>query len=264
MKDNFLETAGVAYRTNTFDPSRKTLVFIHGLSGTSSAWYEFEDALQSEYNIVTYDLRGHGLSKRYRTFNEYGLTKFADDLLALLNHLGVHTCTLVAHSMGTSIAVVFLKHNAERVESILFLAPNYRLHSLARTKIALPFLWIVSKFFMFLPFNLKRGSRINYKNFGYSPDFSFKRIVPEIKDMTVRLYLYCLTHMYAFNNDTLWESIAKPTTIVHGTQDSFVPHQLGVALAKKIPNSKLVTLEQANHMLVLNNAKDIIEVLKNF
>src|SRR5882757_7719842 len=100
MKEGFLAGPGIAYRTNEFDKSKKILVFVHGLSGTCSAWEPFERELAPVYNLVTYDLRGHGLSKKYTASADYAIKNFADDLHALLEHLHIDRFELVAHSMG--------------------------------------------------------------------------------------------------------------------------------------------------------------------
>lgn len=264
MRDGFLETPGIAYRTNDFDPSRKTVVFIHGLSGTSSSWWKFEDELEDSYNLVTYDLRGHGLSKRFVPYHAYDFTELAKDLYLLLTHLKLDTIILVSHSLGTSVANLFIKNHPEMVESAIFLAPNYKLRTLLTTKLFLPVLTAVNALYRLFPFTSKPGSRIDYHSFTYSPDFSVKRIVPEIKDLTPRLYLCYLEHMYKECGDAYWESIKEPTTLVHGTHDSFVPYRLAVELNTVIANSKLVTIKKGNHMLVINNAPEIIDVIKNF
>jgi pimeloyl-ACP methyl ester carboxylesterase len=262
MKDSFLQGPGIAYRTNEFLPTRPTLVFIHGLSGSCSAWAQYEQALENTYNLVTYDLRGHGLSKKYTRYQDYNIGLFADDLNTLLNQLNIQTCTLIAHSMGTTLALSFLHSYPGKAKSVLFLAPNYKQHteSFWLTRVLLA---VSTSAYALLPFSPKQGRRIDYTNFGYSPDISLKRIVPEITDMTLRLYLYCLRQLYAFTNDRWWKEIQIPTTIMHGTKDTFVPYRLGVELAKEIPNAKLITLTDANHMLVLNNKKEILEVIKN-
>jgi len=42
---------GIYYETENFQKGRKTLVFIHGLSGSLSAWNSFRD-LSDRYNLV--------------------------------------------------------------------------------------------------------------------------------------------------------------------------------------------------------------------
>jgi pimeloyl-ACP methyl ester carboxylesterase len=261
MKDSFLEGPGIAYRTNQFNPARRTLVFIHGLSGTCSAWEAYEKALENDYNLITYDLRGHGLSTKYLKYADYAPKHFADDLNALLEHLHIQSCELIAHSMGATVAVAYLHYYPGIAKSAVFLAPNYKQHSLAGA-FNLRLLDTAVHFLGSLTFIPKPGSRLDYSNFGYSPDISLKRIVPEIKDMTLRVYLYCLRQLYGFTNDAWWNDIDVPVTILHGTHDFYVPYRFATELASAIPNSKLITLQNANHMLVLNNKKEILELIK--
>src|SRR5689334_8832829 len=103
MKDQYWEERGIAYRTNTFDDSRQTLVFIHGLGTTCSVWVSFETALESNYNILTYDLRGHGLSRRYKNYEDYEPERLVGDLQALMQFLKISSCWLISVSFGTLI-----------------------------------------------------------------------------------------------------------------------------------------------------------------
>ena len=64
MKEHFFEDR-IYYRTNEFKSDRLTLVFVHGVSGSSSAWLPYEKIFENKYNVLTYDIRGHGLSKKY-------------------------------------------------------------------------------------------------------------------------------------------------------------------------------------------------------
>lgn len=264
MTEGYLESRGIAYRINEFRDGRPTLVFIHGLSGSASAWWKCEEALAGEYNLLTYDLRGHGLSKKYARYGDYDLQCFANDLSALIGELDITRCSLVAHSMGTTVALLFLLRHSGIVTSALFLAPDYRVRALPRSRVTKPFVGLAALILRPLPFTLKTGHRLDYTRFGYSPDWSAKRIIPEIKGMGVRLYLYCLHHMYAFTHDDWWKKINIPTLIVHGTRDTFVPYRHSVRLAQEIPNARLTALQGANHMLVLNNSSDIVGAIKKF
>jgi len=50
MKESYFSKNNIYYRINEFQPGRPTLVFIHGLSGSSSAWLEYEKKF--EKNII--------------------------------------------------------------------------------------------------------------------------------------------------------------------------------------------------------------------
>ena len=50
----------VYYRHGEIKNERQTLVFIHGLLGSSSAWRPYEARFGTDYNLLFFDLRGHG------------------------------------------------------------------------------------------------------------------------------------------------------------------------------------------------------------
>ena len=85
MKESFFDNR-IYYRTNDWKSDRTTIVFVHGVCGSSSAFWEFEKKLGEKYNILAYDLRGHGLSKRYREYSDYKIENFSKDLLELVNY----------------------------------------------------------------------------------------------------------------------------------------------------------------------------------
>jgi pimeloyl-ACP methyl ester carboxylesterase len=82
--------------------------------------------------------------------------------------------------------------------------------------------------------------------------------------MSLRVYLFYLHQLNTFKEYGLWSQIRIPTTIVHGTNDSFAPYPLAVELSKVIPGAKLVTLAQANHIVIINNRQDIIRQIRNW
>ena len=114
MQEHYLDKDKIYYRTNEFKPGRLTLVFVHGVSGSSSAWFNYEPIFENKYNILIYDIRGHGLSKKYPNYEDYAIKNFANDLAALVKYLQIKKnpyntpCnTSVTHEGFGTIAVRF-------------------------------------------------------------------------------------------------------------------------------------------------------------
>lgn len=105
---------------------KPVMVFIHGWGGSGRYWRSTARSLSSEFDCLLYDMRGFGRSRIAPENRDavlargYELETFADDLLELLNVLGLDTVWLNSHSTGASVAVFFTNRYGDRVkQSIL-------------------------------------------------------------------------------------------------------------------------------------------------
>ena len=264
MTEGLLEERGVAYRASDIKPERQTLLFVHGLSGSSSAWFPYEQEFENTYNIVSLDLRGHGKSKKWSAQEEYALSKFSDDIAALLKHLHIEHCVLVSHSFGTLMALQFIFDYPHRVETAIFLSPVFGVHRRISSKIVLLGSTILATILAFLPFPSKVGDRVDYSHYQNSGDWNLRRIIADVGNTTLRVYIYCLKEIWRHNFDTKWKDISIPTLLIHGKHDTIVPYQNAVQLSKEIQHSKLILLPAANHILVFINVSEVSAAIKNF
>lgn len=81
------------------------LVFLHGLMGALMNWAKIVPAFENDFQILTYDQRGHGRS--FKPTTGYSARDFALDLKGILDELGWETIYLVGHSMGGRNALEF-------------------------------------------------------------------------------------------------------------------------------------------------------------
>lgn len=264
MKEFIFKKSGICYRTNEFCADRKTLVFIHGLSGSASAWFPYEKLFGEKYNLLTLDLRGHGKSDKPKKYRDYEIKNSTDDLYELLSYLGITQCILISHSYGSLVALEFLRVHTERVSATIFLSPTA---FLTQTKWSLPTRIIgrgLIALFTLLPFHPRIHGRVDYSLYQPTSDWDMRRVPRDLYITSIRVYLYCLVQAYRYACDKLWERIAVPTLIMHGTADSYIPVSHSVRLSKIIPASKLILLERANHIIVLNNVQEVSEGIEKF
>jgi 3-oxoadipate enol-lactonase len=81
------------------------LVMSHSLACDISMWDEQLDAFTGRFRLLRYDTRGHGRSEAPP--GPYTLDMLADDLKALLDHLGIPRTHFVGLSMGGMIGQTF-------------------------------------------------------------------------------------------------------------------------------------------------------------
>lgn len=87
------------------------LIFVHGHSLDSRMWREQVAAFADRYRVVTYDARGYGRSSKQR---EDLLFTHCDDLVSLMDALGIEKAHLVGLSMGGFIVGDLLAMYPER------------------------------------------------------------------------------------------------------------------------------------------------------
>jgi pimeloyl-ACP methyl ester carboxylesterase len=96
------------------------LLFIHGLLGSQRQWAHLVDRLDDDHRVVVPDLFGHGQSAK--PMGDYSLGAHAATLRDLLDRLGIEQVTLVGHSLGGGIAMVFAYLFPERVDRLVLVA----------------------------------------------------------------------------------------------------------------------------------------------
>lgn len=93
------------------------LVFLHAFPLNRTMWAAQEQALSSQFRVVTIDLRGHGESDA--PLWRYTLDQTADDVIGLLDHLSIRQAVFVGLSMGGYILFALYRRYADRVKGLV-------------------------------------------------------------------------------------------------------------------------------------------------
>ena len=60
------------------------------------------------------------------------------------------------------------------------------------------------------------------------------------------------------------EKLTVPVLLIHGTADASVPYAQSVALADRLPNATLETIEGADHMMPFTHAEEMAQKIETF
>ncbi|MGE4220668.1 MAG: alpha/beta fold hydrolase [Alphaproteobacteria bacterium] len=101
-----------------------TLVLAYCLGGNCTMWQPQLPALTQRCRVVLWDPRGHGRSSSPADAEAYGITRSAEDLRALLDHLGIARAVVGGLSMGGGIATRFAMLYPERTQGLLIVDSN--------------------------------------------------------------------------------------------------------------------------------------------
>lgn len=115
-------TAHVLERPATGDPAA-TVVFVHGNVSSSLFFQPTMLALPPAVRALAVDLRGFGDSETLPVDATRGLRDFSDDVLSVLDALGLDRVHLVGWSMGAGVVLSLLLDAPDRVLSVTLEAP---------------------------------------------------------------------------------------------------------------------------------------------
>ena len=96
------------------------VLLVPGLSGQGAFWASQVAALQRDFRVIVHDHRGAGQSTHSRI--TYSVEQMADDVLRLMDALGIDAAHLVGHSTGGAIGQVIAQDHPGRLSSLVLSA----------------------------------------------------------------------------------------------------------------------------------------------
>ncbi|MDH3386282.1 MAG: alpha/beta hydrolase [Gammaproteobacteria bacterium] len=102
-----------------------TIVFVHGLGLNRHVWERYVTRFSQRFRVLHYDLFGHGDSAAPP--QTPSLTTFSEQLLDLLDELGIEQCSIIGFSLGGMINRRFAMDHPDRLRALAILnSPHER------------------------------------------------------------------------------------------------------------------------------------------
>ena len=102
------------------------LVILHGLFGSSKNWHSLAKQFAEKFSVYSVDLRNHGSSFHDAQMNYQVM---AEDVEALISHLGLQRYSIIGHSMGGKTAMLYALRCRHKISKLVVadIAPvNYQ------------------------------------------------------------------------------------------------------------------------------------------
>lgn len=255
-----MKTASSAHLsfTNTGKSTGIPVVLIHAFPMNKTMWDDQIKALEEEFRVITFDIRGLGQSKSHYP---YTMEFIVDDLIELLDQLKIQKAVIGGLSMGGYIAQRAYQRNPERVSALILANTKSEADNdegkLARYKAiktidekGLP---------IFLESFLKNAM---------APDASLIAVdrATNIAKSNSPEAVCAATLALMSRTDTTAQlkNISVPTLIVHGEKDAVIPMTAAQNMHVQIKNSKLVVIPNAGHFSNLENPEAFNQHLLGF
>ena len=100
------------------NPEAPPMLLVHGGRDHCRNWDWFAERFRDRYHIIAPDLRGHGDSQ-WLVGGTYNIVDYVYDISQLLHQTSMTPATIVAHSLGGSIAVNYTGLYPENVKQLV-------------------------------------------------------------------------------------------------------------------------------------------------
>ncbi len=228
------------------------LVLINGLGFRPWAFFKQIPTLSRHFSIITFDVRGERNLKG-------GVADFAADTVALLDHLGVRKAHVLGTSLGGFVAQYLALERPNLVERMVLVGTSYGGRGAEATS---P--WALARMMGWPSFSVEGAFRRGLETatseaYRARHPEEFERIVRwRLADSpTLSTYYEQVRAATRFDVSGGVGSITSPTLVIHGVEDRYVPVANAVALAEAIPGAKLRVLEDAGHLVFIEQAADV-------
>src|SRR3954451_22265799 len=96
------------------------LLLVHGGRDHCRSWDRIARSLQPHFHVVAPDLRGHGDSE-WTKGGSYALTEYVYDLSRLVRSTAAQQVTIVGHSMGGMVGLIYAGTFPDQVSALVVL-----------------------------------------------------------------------------------------------------------------------------------------------
>lgn len=261
MTKSNLDLKDIYFEYKKHKKEKETIFFIHGITGSSSAWNKYYDYFYDlGYNVLKLDIRGHGISIKKNDNQYYTIENIAEDIKKIIIENKIEKPIFITHSFATFILLEFIdKYPKIKISKIVLISPLYDLKLNLITK------YLIQIGSYIFPIFKKRGYHIDYtKKLLNTTDLSLKRIIVETYNTNPKVICSLFNSVERKNYKQILTKINCPVLLIHGKKDTLSNYQTSIEMSTLIKNSKLQLYENLNHIIVLNNFNQIITDLTNF
>ena len=232
----------------------------HSLAANRHMWWPQIDVLKENYRVLRYDTRGHGTTDV--TEGPYSIALLVDDVVALLAELNIAETHFIGLSMGGMIGQLFAANHSEKLLSLTLcatacqmasqLAPVWDERIEAAQKDGMASLaevtvdrWFTSSY------------RTNSKR-------EVERIIEMIQTTPAKGFAGCGQAIKTLNQLNALDRVTAPTLILVGSDDPSTPPSTSQIIHRHIKESEMIVIDNASHMLNVEQSKRFNEELTNF
>ena len=225
------------------------LVLQHWSLATMESWYDngYVSALKNDYRLVLLDARGHGASDKPHRLEAYELKKRVEDIVAVLDDLGIAQAHFFGYSMGGWIGFGVARYAPERFRSLIIGGQH-------------PYAQNMDGLRQLVQYGVENGPEALVAMW----EENFGTLSSETRE---RMLAYDYEALLAVAQDresleAVLPTMRMPCLLYVGEMDEVYP--IAKECAKQIPNVTFVTLPGLDHGEAIRRSDEVLPHVKRF
>ncbi|MDP3276558.1 MAG: alpha/beta fold hydrolase [Deltaproteobacteria bacterium] len=254
----------VENRAALTERGRTATLFVHGFASNRDTWAMIEPALRQDRATIAVDLPGFGLSDR--TEGDYSPYALADDLVTLLDHLGVPRCDVVAHSWGSSVALALAMRHPTRIRRLVVIGAW-----VYEEQIPPFFRWAREPgvgeglFELFYRERLEDRAPMGFAEGTEVPQATVDAIERSLeRPGTLRAALAAVRGQYYAHMESQYRTIAARSLVMYGEDDRVALPRYGARLARELQDGRMVTVGASGHFPMFEAPGTVRRLVRDF
>ena len=244
------------YETSGRGPA---LLFIHGLGSTAQDWTPQIREFSKTYQVIAFDLRGHGQSGKPP--GPYSIPLFARDAAELLKALNLEAAHVVGLSLGGCVAFQMALDFPHLVRSLVVVnsAPEFIRHSF-KTKLEVWRRTVLVRWRGLRRMGERIGARLLPR-----PEHAALRatFIARFAQNDPQAYLNSLKALIGWSVTDRLGSIRCPVLVVSSEHD-YTALAFKEKYAQQIPDARIVVIPDAHHAVPVEQPEKFNAVLAEF
>ncbi|MEO5853040.1 MAG: alpha/beta hydrolase [Nocardioides sp.] len=242
------------------------LVFLHGFLCGQAMWRHVVPAFEGEYQVLLLDLpcSGDADPVTYDAERHASLQGYADDVLRVLDELGLDDVTIVGHSVSSMIAVLAHVASPSTVSRLVLVAPSARYVDEGDYRGGFTTSEIEELLGVMERNHLGWQGPLSGLVAGEGHDASraeledsFCRARPEIAAQFAAV-------TFRGDNRSDLQRVTAPTLVLQVRDDAIAPLTAGQFVHQHITGSQLQVLETFGHSPHLSDPGDVVAAIRGF
>jgi 3-oxoadipate enol-lactonase len=232
----------------------------HSLASSMVMWNPQLESLESHFQVLRYDMRGHGDSDA--PDGAYTLEQLAEDAVALLDALSIETVHFVGLSIGGMIGQGLALDHGDRLKSLTLCDTSAIMPDEAQP--------ILQERIAAAHENGMAAQVDGTLERWFTPQY-LKENPPEVEMIRQQVqatplagYIGCSEALRGLNYLERLPAIKLPTLIMVGEEDPGTPVAASEAIHERIAGSRLVILPSARHLSNIEQAEAFNKSLMGF